>query len=58
MILKSVTESKQWVLTKRKMLDLNILSDTQEKVSKLSAESQKTPTAENINHNNSAWTAN
>jgi len=48
MILKSVTEPKQWVLTEGKMLDLNILSHTQDKVSKLSTESQKTPTAENI----------
>jgi hypothetical protein len=53
-ILKSVTESKQWVLTEGKTLDLNIFSHTQEKVSKLSAESQKTPTAENIKHNGSA----
>jgi hypothetical protein len=58
MILKSVTEPKQWVLTEGKLLDLNTLSHTQHKVSKLSTESQKTPTAENIKHNSSAWTAN
>jgi len=58
MILKSVTEPQQWVFTEGKMLDLNILSHTQDKVSKLSTESWKTPTAENIKHISSAWTAN
>jgi hypothetical protein len=43
MILKSVTESKQWVLTEGKMLDLIILSHTQDKVSKLSAKNKNNP---------------